>query len=188
MDVAINIQSRVGYLHLLRPFLYKVSAGSPLQLALSALAVNFTYSAFGQSLNSNLPCTFVSQALLATQSVVKDPLLSLSDETLVTVFLLGACNMLSQGVMSPPPSGEHKSGALALIKARGSGNLESELARALLTGIRQHTIKLSLWRGDEMPMDPALWSNVGTISEPSTTILDTYAARLANLKAKMTFM
>lgn len=185
MDVAIDLETRVGYLHLLRPFLSRISANSPLRCALSALAVNFTYAAFGQPLNSDLPCTLLSQALFATQSVINDPVQSLTDETLVTILLLGACNMLNQGVTPHPPSGIHKSGALALIRARGHRNLESDLARSLLTAVRHHTIKVSLWRGEEMPMDPVLWSNVDTLSGSSTIVLDTYAAQLANVRAKL---
>lgn len=187
-DVTVDPQSQSGFPELLRPLYERLPLDSPLQLATSALAVNVTYSALGRPLESDLPSSLLSKALLATKSIINDPVQSLTDETLASVLILGACEALKQAAESHPPSGVHKFGALALVRARGPLNFKSELARRLLVAVRHHTIRWALTTGEKVPVEPVLWLNDDTMLKNSVTILETCAIRLANLRANVAFM
>ena len=185
VDVTTDREAQVGYLELLSPLHGKVRPGSPLSLATSALATNITFAAFGRSLDSELPCALFSKALTMTQSAINDPVQSRTDETLVTVLLLGACDIIGRTARSQLPSGIHKNGAFALVKHRGALNFESELSRQLLIAVRHHTIRMALWTNEKIPADPTVWGDVGTMPESSATMLDTHAAELANLNVRL---
>lgn len=185
VDVIADKEAQIGYLELLLPLHGRASPNSPLSLATSALATNIAFASFGRSLDAELPNSLFSKALSLTQRAINDPLQNATDETLVTVLLLGACDILSRTARAQRPSGIHKNGALALVKHRGALNFESELSKRLLIAVRHHTIRMALWTGEQIPADPTVWGDVGTMPESSATILDSYAADLANLNVRI---
>jgi hypothetical protein len=185
VDVTADPEAQIGYLELLLPLNGKVPANSPLSLATSALATNIAFASFGRSLDSELPSSLFSRALALTQTAINDPFQNTTDETLVTVLLLGACDILSRTTRSQSPSGIHKNGALALVKHRGALNFESSLSKRLLIAVRHHTIRMALWKCEQIPADPTVWGDIGKMPESSATILDSYAADLANLNVRV---
>lgn len=187
-DVTVDTQSPTGLLELLRPLYAESPSESPLRIATSALAASVTYSALGRSLQSDLPCSLLSKALLMIKSTLNDPVLSLTDETLASILLLGACEALNQATRLHLPSGVHKLGALALVEARGSLNFKSDLARRLLVAVRHHAIRLAFATNRPVPTNSILWYNDDTMVQNSATTLDAYASRLANLRANFAIM
>lgn len=184
IDVALDHSASADHVDIVRRTAEKASIGSPLGLAVLALAVNFTYAALGLPLDSNLPCHHLGNSLISARSLVNKPTKRLADETLMTIMLLGACDMLNRLSTRQRPSGIHKVGALALVEARGPLNLKSEMSRRLLIGVRHHVIKNAMMSHEKLASNPILWSPRGSPEDSAVDILGTYAARLANLQAK----
>ena len=178
-------EAQNGYLEFLLPLYGNVRRGSPLSLATSALAANLTFAWFARGPDSELASTLFGKALVLTQAAINDPMQNMTDETLVTVLLLGTYDVLSRGSRSQRPSGLHKNGALALVKHRGTLNFETELSRRLLIAVRHQVIRIALQKGEQIPSDPIVWQNSGPMPENPATALDVFAAELADLKARV---
>jgi hypothetical protein len=181
--VTADPDAQNGFLEFLLPLYGNVRHGSPLSLATSALAVNLTFAWSVRGLDSELASTLHGKALTLTQAAINDPTQNTTDETLMTVLLLGTYDVLSRGSRSQRPSGLHKNGALALVKHRGALNFETEVSRRLLIAVRHQVIRTALQKAEQIPSDPAVWQNSGSMPENPATRLDVFAAELANLKA-----
>jgi hypothetical protein len=79
-----------------------------------------------------------------------------TDETLMTVLLLGTYDILSPRSRLQGPSGLHKSGALALVKHRGTLNFKTEVSGRFLTVVGHQVIRTALQKAEQIPYDPAV--------------------------------
>ena len=183
ITVTRDHHTRRGFLEYLLPLYQNVSHDSPLSVATSALAITFTSIWARRGQDSELARRFSGRALALIKAAIDDPMQNTTDDTLMTVLLLEFHESVSGTIQSRPSSGVHQSGAVALVKHRGSLNFESEISRRLLIAVRHQLIVIALQRGESVPPDPAVWTNGAPMPENPAIALDELATDLANLNA-----
>lgn len=121
-------------------------------------------------------------ALSATIEALKDPQVSLTDETLLAVCLLGwyeACHDALQAKISLP---RHFEGAAAIINQR-QGQFMTDLARRMLVGVRSHLVSRAIQTSSPIDTTTEVWQDSERAIYTPASLLDLLTVDVANLLA-----
>lgn len=131
---------QLAFVQLWQPLFLQSSVDSPLSLATLAVTVNVTMMWCFQGCDARPAKRLFTKALAATRKAIDDPLQRQTDELLMTILVFDLYDCM---VLHYNPNyrtyGQHKSGALAMIRNRGRSNYASSVGRGL-TNIARHTL------------------------------------------------
>ena len=176
-------QTSRGFLEYLLPLYSSAPHDSHLSVATSALAIMLTSMWSRRGVETEESRRFFGKALTMTKAAIDDPQQNTTDETLLTVLLLEFYEICSSKFKSKVSSGTHNTGAIALVKHRGSLNFRNEISKRLLIALRNRLIEAALERRESIPRDPAIWTDTAQMPGNPAIELDKICAEFANLKA-----
>ncbi|KAL9637710.1 MAG: hypothetical protein Q9164_002035 [Protoblastenia rupestris] len=185
VDYSPDPQAERGFVELL-PLLYpRTKMGSPLSLCVSAIS-HLVFNKWEHNMQNAETLQvkeIYGKALTAMRHALRDPIVSLTDETLLAVCLLGwyeACIEAMRAKMSSP---RHFEGAAALIKHR-QGHLMTNLAKKMLVGVRSHLVHRAIHSASPIDVNANVWHELQDFPHTPATLLDLLTVEVANILAK----
>jgi hypothetical protein len=105
----------------------------------------------------------------------------------ITVLMLEFHECITKATKFQPPSGAHRSDAVALVEHRGSLNFQSEIGKRQLVAVRHELASKAFEMGESISPIPAIWRYSAPMSESPAIALDVLKvlanSASANLKA-----
>ena len=120
------------------------------------------------------------KTLASISEALRDPLASLTDETLMAVCLLGwyeACVAAFDATISSP---RHFEGAAALIDQR-QGFKMTDLAKRMLVGVRSNLAYRAIQKSAPIDLNTKTWQELDGMQHTPASLLDLMIVEAANL-------
>lgn len=170
------------YLEHILPLYASTTAGSSLDLATTAVAINLTCMWHFDGPDCPAARLAYSRAVSALRKGIQDPNQIENDDLLASVFMLDFYDTLNRRFLGIEDTGTHQKGAIALVQRRGTASFKSEQSKRLLTCVRNRYVTYSFQKRQEVILDGGLDERIASF--PSET-LDLFVAELANLNHSM---
>ncbi|KAG8528146.1 uncharacterized protein KY384_007062 [Bacidia gigantensis] len=185
-DPTADEQSQRGFVDLI-PFLYhRVALDSPLALCVAAIS-HLIFNKWVR--NAQNPETFQAKkaygkALASTRLALQDPISMVTDDTLMTVCLLGFYEACFESFRARISSPCHYEGAGALISQR-RGQSMTKTTGTLLMGIRSNIAYRAALTGSVVDFHSPVWQDLDEVPLNVASLLDVMIAEVANFQASM---
>ena len=168
------------------PLLYpRAKSGSPLSLCIAAIS-HLVFNKWEHRIQQpeTLPVIAIhSKALAATRIALQDPILSMTDDTLMAVCMLGWYEACAEALNAKISSPRHYEGAAALITQR-RGHLMSDTAKRMLVGIRSNLAYRAIQTTSPIDVNADVWQESYDLPHTPASLLDTLIVEVANTLAQ----
>lgn len=157
---------------------------SPLSLATTALAIRITTLWTLRDVDSEAARQRYAQAVIGAREAILDPIVSRSNELVMATLVLEAYDSITS-YYRYNQTGVHTSGAIALVKHRGSLNYRDDISRRIVVTLRSKLVQDSLVNPQDVRDLHFVWKDDFPVPQSFTAELDRLAYRLAQLSGLM---
>ncbi|KAI9732213.1 MAG: hypothetical protein M1834_004310 [Cirrosporium novae-zelandiae] len=184
--------TRTGFLEFLPPLYAKSNPSSSLSTTTSALALSImeAWTSGNGTLHTpvGLANATFGKALSLTRAALNNPETRKTDDTLMTILILGMHERLTARLQSRLPSLTHYEGALALIEHRGDFQYNDDLSKRLLIAIRSQHVVYAFEKGEPVSRESAIWKDPPDMPENAAIQQISLSADAADLQTRMEHM
>lgn len=157
---------------------------SPLSLATAALAIRITTLWTLRDVDSESARQRYAQAVIGAREAILDSIASRSNELVMTTLVLEAYDNITS-YYRYNQTGVHISGAVALVKHRGSLNYRDDISRRIVVALRSKLVQDSLVNPQGVRDFHFVWKNDFIVPQSCAIELDRLVYRLAQLSSLM---